>query len=138
MARRSPKKAEMIEGAAQLYQDIAQSMVQAIPEDWSSAKFEAIFFDNASVFEAEYTRKDGKVRDFLPLSSGPDALERLRELFKEAGKQLWGQVCFELRPNGQFNITFGYDNCDANGDTIFDEDQEVERSEARRRRLTQP
>jgi hypothetical protein len=129
----------MIDGIEQLYQEIAEAMLATIPEEWSSAKYEAIFFASAFVFEAEYTRAvDGKARSFLPLSSGDAALRQLRQLFKDAGKPLWGRVCFALSPDGATNVAWGYDQCDANGDAIFDEDAEFERADARRRRLTQP
>jgi len=128
----------MIEGIEQLYQEIAQAMIATLFEEWSSAKFEAIFYPTSSVFEAEYIRSvDGKARSFAPLDSGIEAIEQVRQLFQDAGRPLWGRASFELLPNGQFSMTFGYDGCDADGNAIFDEDQEVEREGARRRRLTQ-
>jgi hypothetical protein len=128
----------MIEGIEPLYLEIAQSMVDAIPEEWSSARFEAIFFSGSSIYEAEYTRRsDGVVLSFQPTSAGSRALRQLRKKFKEAGKRLWGQARFELRPDGKFNMQWGYENCDDNGDTRFDEEAELQRSEQRRLRLTQ-
>ena len=55
----------MLPGLEPLFQEIADSMVAAIPEEWSTARVEAIYFSDSSVYEAEYTRKaDGVPRDF--------------------------------------------------------------------------
>lgn len=129
----------MIEGDVAIYTRIAQSMSEAIPEEWSSAKIEAIFYSDSITFEAEYIRRaDGKVRSFATTLDGDRAFRELRKLFKSSGRQVWGRACFELQPDGKFNLKWGYDNCDENGDTVFDEEQELRRWEERRQRLTQP
>jgi hypothetical protein len=126
----------MIEGIETFYQQIAESMADAIPEDWSSAKFEALFYPNSSTYEAEYTRKvDGVARGFQPTDNGGRAFRQLRKKFKEAGKPLWGKACFELHSDGKFNMKWGYENCNENGDTIFNEEEELRRHEERRKRL---
>lgn len=128
----------MLEGVEGCYDQLADSMTQAIPEEWTSASFEAIFFPNSSIYEAEYVRKeDGKARGFQPADSGDRAFRQLRKLFKVAGKPVWGKARFELQPDGTFNMHWGYDNCDTNGDTVFDEDKELKRREERRARLSQ-
>jgi hypothetical protein len=77
----------VIEGDAAIYAQIAQSMCEAIPEEWSSAKFEATFYSDSSTYEAEYTRKlDGKARGFQPTSAGSRAFRELRKLFKASGQ----------------------------------------------------
>jgi hypothetical protein len=127
----------MIEGLELFYQQIAESMLEAIPEEWSTATFEATFFSDSSRYEAEYTRAtDGLARGFQPTDTGCRAFRHLRKKFKEAGKQVWGQACFELLPNGKFNMKWGYDNCDENGDTLFDGDEEVKRAADRHERLS--
>ena len=63
----------MIEGIEALYQQIADSIVEAIPESWSTAKVEAIFFADSITFEAEYTRKGGGVVSFSSWHSGRQA-----------------------------------------------------------------
>lgn len=127
----------MIEGIEAFYQRIAESMTEAIPEPWSAARFDAIFYPNSSIYEAEYVRlADGKIRDVLPTNDGDRAFRELRKLFKQAGQRVWGQASFELRPDGTFNMRWGYENCDANGNTRFDEDEELRRHEKRRLRLT--
>lgn len=128
----------MIEGIEAFYERLAQAVHDSLPEEWSAALYEATFFPDGSVYEAEYTRKlDGKARGFLPSSGGARTFRQLRKAFEDAGKPLWGKARFELWPDGTFKLHFDYENCDANGDALFDEDKEVERSEARHKRLTQ-
>lgn len=127
----------MIEDVEALYQQIAESMIEAIPEEWSSASFEAIFFPDGSVYEAEYTRtSDDKARGFQPTSSGSRAFRQLRNKFKEAEKPLWGKARFELRPDGTFGMKWDYDDCDDDGYARFDEEAELRRSEERHQRLS--
>jgi hypothetical protein len=127
----------MIEGIEPLYQRIADSMTAALPEGWATAKYEAIFYPGASAYDAEYVRQvDGVARGFAPTKDGPRAFRELRALFRQAGRPVWGRASFELRPDGTFKVQWGYDDCDANGDCRFDEDEEVRRLEARRYRLS--
>jgi hypothetical protein len=101
----------MIDGIETFYQRIAESMIEAIPEEWSSAVFEAIFFPEGSTYEAEYVRKaDGKARSFSPADDGDKAFRQLRKKFKDAGKPLWGKARFEMRPDGTFNMNWVYDD----------------------------
>ena len=129
----------MIEGIELFYQQIADSIQEAVPEDWSIAKMEAIFYPDSITYLGEYERQaDGKSRSFGTTRSGERAFRELRKKFKEAGKQLWGQAVFEIRSDGKFNMKWGYENCDENGNTVFDEDEYLKRSEERRKRLTVP
>jgi hypothetical protein len=127
----------MIDGIEQYYREIAESMSSAIPEEFSTAKFEAIFYEGSSHYEAEYRRKsDGVARAFQPADGGDRAFRQLRKKFKEAGKPVWGQATFELQSDGRFNMKWGYENCDENGNTRFDEEKELRRSQENFQRLT--
>lgn len=128
----------MIEGIERFYQQIADSIQDAIPEEWDAAKMEAIFFPGSSTYFGEYVRKaDGKARDFPTSPAAESAFREIRRGFKKAGKKAWGQATFELYPDGRFNMAWGYENCNENGDTRFDEKEEMRRHEARRKRLTE-
>ena len=87
----------MIPGIELLYRQIAESMQDAIPEEWATAKFEAIFYSDGSTYEAEYTRKgDGLARGFQPANAGARAFRHIREQFKEAGEPLWGSSVLRI------------------------------------------
>jgi len=125
----------MIEGIEGLYQQIADSIVEAIHEPWSVAKVEAIFYPDSITFEAEYVRQAGGLASFATTLGGDRAFRELRKKFKEAGQPVWGQACFELRADGSFDMKWGYDNCDDNGDTIFDEVEWSRRHDERHKRI---
>jgi hypothetical protein len=126
----------MIDGIEAFYQRIADSMTAELPEGWSTARIDAVFFPRSSRYEAEYVRQpDGLSRSFSPTLDGGKAFREIRKALKAAGKDLWGRASFELRPDGTFNMRWGYDDCDANGDALFDEEQERRRA-AERHRLT--
>lgn len=127
----------MIEGIEPYFQRIANSLTETLPKGWTVAYFEAIFYPASSVYEAEYIRKDGVARSVEVTRDGPRAFRELRALFKKAGRSLWGRARFELRPDGTFNMTWGYEDCDADGNCHFDEDAEVRREEERHNRLTE-
>jgi|SRR5271157_3578627 len=127
----------MIDGIEAIYQQIAESIQEAIAEEWSTAMMEAIFYNNSSTYFGEYTRKaDGKLRDFGTTRSGERAFREARRRFRDAGNKPWGRATFELFPDGKFIMKLGYDGCDENGDTVFDEVEELRRHEERRNRLT--
>lgn len=127
----------MIEGIETYYEQIGHSIQEMIPEAWTTARMDVIFYSDGSSYEGEYTRQaDGKARAFGTTLIGERAFRELRKMFKDAGKPLWGQATFELHADGKFKMTWGYDNCDENGDTIFNEEEELKRVEERHKRLT--
>jgi len=127
----------MVDGIEQYYHQIAESMLAAIPDEFTTARFDAIFHAGSSTYEAEYLRKsDGVARGFQPADEGDRAFRQLRKKFKEAGMPVWGQATFELHSDGKFNMKWGYENCDENGNTRFNEDEEVKRRVERHKRLS--
>lgn len=125
----------MIPGIEAFYQRIAESIQNAIGEDWASAKMDAIFFEDSITFFGEYTTPDGRLKDFGTTRDGQRAFRELRQKFADARKPLWGQATFEMTAEGKFKMNWGYENCDENGDTIFDEEKEHQREDERRKRL---
>jgi hypothetical protein len=125
----------MIPGIEPLYQRIAESIQGAISEDWSTAKMDAVFYSDSITYLGEYVTPCGVLKDFGTSRDGQRAFRELRQKFADAGKPLWGQACFELNANGKFDLKLGYINCDENGDTIFDELEERQRLEERRKRI---
>ena len=127
----------MIEGIERINQQIAESIQEAIPEEWDTAKMEVIFFPGSSTYLGEYTRKaDGKARGFATTRSGERAFRELRKKFREAGKPVWGKACFQIQSSGKFNLQFGYEDCDENGNVLFNEEEELRKAEERHKRLT--
>jgi len=128
---------EMIEGLEPLYQRIAESIEEAISDEWATAQMEAIFFRDGIDYLGEYIRKtDGVARGYPTSPNGESAFRELRECFEKSGQPLWGRACFELNADGNFNMKWDYDNCDENGYFRSDEEVESQKREERYRRLT--
>jgi hypothetical protein len=126
----------MIPGIEPLYQRIASAMKAAIPEEWTTAEFHAMFYSDGSTYEAEYVRKaDGRAISFQPEGDGDRAIRELRRSFRQAGQPVWGQVRFFLRVDSSFDAKWDYEGCNDKGDLNFDEEAELLRHEERRLRL---
>lgn len=121
-----------------MYARIAQGISSKIPEPWVSAQIEAVFYDGTRDYYAEYLSEAGKVRSFRMDLEPPRTLRELRQKFKDSGQPVWGQMRFELLPSGKFNLHWGYENCDANGDTIFIAEEWHKREDSHRHRVTRP
>lgn len=130
----------MIDGIEEFYRRIAQSICSAISDEWSSVRYEAIFFPEMSQYEGEYIRgADGKLRGITDdMSDAERAFRQLRKSFQEAGKPLWGRAVFEVFPDGKFHMHWGYDNCDEQGYTIFNEEIWSQQHDERIKRLSAP
>jgi hypothetical protein len=126
----------MIEGIETIYQRIADAVVKQLPEDGMSARVDAVFFSDSSDYIGEYALSSGRSVDFEITMEVTRAFKELRRKFKEAGKPLWGQASFELQSDGKFTMKWGYDNCDENGNTNWDEQEWHRRQEERRNRLS--
>jgi hypothetical protein len=126
----------MIEGIEELYQIIADKTAEAIPPPWTLARIEAVFFSDSIDFFGEYWPAQGNPRSLKVVRDVTRAFESARQKFKEAGQKAWGQATFELHSDGKFNMKWGYENCDENGDTIWNADEWQRHQDERRKRLT--
>lgn len=127
----------MIEGIEEIYQRIAGALVDVLPDKWRVARIQAVFFPESSEYHGEYVTESGEEQDCEVTMEASRAFRDLRRKFKDAGQPLWGQAHFELFPTGKFNMKWGYENCDKNGDTIWNEDEWHRQLEERRNRLSQ-
>lgn len=125
----------MMEEVEEIYPQIGQAIVDAIPGDWLTASVEATFFPNYLRLFGEYVLPSG---ESTSLDVGDDlgrAFAELRKRFKKTGQPVWGQAVFNLSADGKFKLLWGYDNCDVHGDTIFSEEMTQLRISQRIERL---
>jgi hypothetical protein len=81
----------------------------------------AVFFPEHDFYSAEYVATVGTEPMSLKTQGrGRDAFDEIRELFKAAGKPLWGRAWFELHSDGKFKMDWSYDDYDADGFARFD------------------
>lgn len=126
----------MIDGIEAIYQRIADALVARLPDDWKSARVDAVFFSDSSDYMGEYVSSSARSVDFEITMEVTRAFKELRRKFKESGKPVWGQASLELQSDGQFNMKLGYDNCDENGNMIWNEQEWYRHLEERRNRLS--
>ncbi|MGL4462888.1 MAG: immunity protein YezG family protein [Planctomycetia bacterium] len=125
----------MIEGADKFYQQIADEIALSISEPWVLAKIEAVFHPGNSEYLGDYFLPSGQAMGFEVTLPAIRAFRELRRKFKGSGQSVWGQATFELEASGKFKMAWGYENCDENGDTIWNEDEWKRRHQERERRL---
>lgn len=126
----------MIEGVEDAIQRIADGAVEAVPCPWTSASIGAIFYADNSDYMGDFVTPEGGVGGFVLSMEMILAFGEIRDRLREAGKPVWGQARMELTPDGKFSLKWGYENCDADGNTIWDADAWTRRQEERQNRLT--
>lgn len=126
----------MVPGIEAFYELVANEMVKNIPSPWRQSRIDAIFYPENSEYHGEYVSQSGKDRSFFVSDKVTRAIRDLRMRFKAAGQRVWGQLTFLLNPDGSFNVKWGYDSCDENGDTIWDPEEWSRQDKARSERLT--
>ncbi len=127
----------MVDGVEPLYRKVAESITGKIRDPWSTAWVDAIFYPDQIFFSCEYVSNAGdKHKSVATDIEGERAFRKIRELFRLAGKPLWGRARFELHADGKFKMDFDYDDCDESGFARFDEEKELQRMREMRERLT--
>ena len=93
----------------QLYQNIANGIVQSIDEKWSSAWITVEVVDNnVFKFRSFYSSVDDKT---VSIKTHPLVRNSFMEIWKEIRKDdsnPWTHARFDLQPDGNFAINFDY------------------------------
>ncbi len=127
----------MIVEIEEFYRKIADEIAISIPDDWTSSSCEVTFYSDSIEYYGIYTNVDGVLDSFSVSRELSKTFKELRRKFKEVGQPVWGQATFELLADGKFNMKWGYENCDVNGNTIYNSEEWLRRQEERRLRLNQ-
>lgn len=102
----------MFPGIDQLYQQIADRLVDSLPPDWSEAWVSAAVQDDHAKADYDYRNQRGQESWFDPgFGVNGDiagALIRMRRLMIDAGQPAWSRVRFTLQRSGKFHIDFDY------------------------------
>ncbi len=116
---------------------LANSIQEALNSEWISARIDAVFYPETSHYYGEYVPQVGaSPRGFGPTLEAQEILRDMRDACHASGQPVWGQATFTLWLSGKFSLTFGYANCDENGDTRFNEEEFLEFKRQRFDRLT--
>lgn len=113
-----------IKGIEPLYQQIADSMEESIPEEWSTAWMYAIVYSSHYLYLAEYmTPSSTTPKSYATGRAARRGIESMREEFSRSGKPLWCQAVFVLQSDGKFNLKWGYD-CGGDGFARWDDSED--------------
>lgn len=105
----------MVEGDDSIYREIGQSLSGVLPTGWQSVKVCSVFCSESSTYVGNYASERSSQSDFAVPHDVSRAIRKLRRLFQEASKPLWGGMRFSMDNAGKFTVHFHYEECDADG-----------------------
>src|SRR5215208_1670959 len=92
-----------------IYQEIADSIVESISDNWSKAIVTAEIEDDHGTLQCEYQKTSrSSFVSFDCEYKMYKAFKELRAVFQEEGKQPWSKAEFTLKSDGTFNLSFEY------------------------------
>jgi len=92
-----------------IYQEIANGIVDAIDDDWTRAIVTAEIEEDNGALTGEYQKTPGGPS--LDFSCGYEmykSFKELRSAFSEEDKKPWYKAIFTLEKDGTFNLDFEY------------------------------
>ena len=93
-----------------IYLSIAQSIVDSIDEKWILAKIDVELVEDSAEFDCIYVKPDSKAEvDFEVDYQMYKDFKALHQITTEGNANLWNKALFTLKPNGDFNIDFQWD-----------------------------
>jgi hypothetical protein len=94
----------------EIYLSIAQAVVDSIQESWDLVKIEVEYVDDTAEFDCTYVRSDSEEEvDFDVEYQMYKDFKVLHEITTEGNSNLWNRALFSLKPSGDFNIDFKWD-----------------------------
>ena len=101
----------------EVYESIAQNIVNSISSDWKNSNLEVELYDDAAEFDATFETGTGEVEDFsFDIGQAYDDFEELYAIMTEENDHhKWNRAKFKLTPDGKFSIDFDWDQ------ELFDE-----------------
>ncbi|WP_289063039.1 hypothetical protein [uncultured Zobellia sp.] len=100
-----------MESVSEIYTFIGQKIMDSIPEDWTSAKLNIESVGNHVKSHGIYidiTSEQKNLAVKLGFQGAKNIL-RLKEIAAENDKNKWNKAVFSLKPDGDFNMEFIWD-----------------------------
>ncbi len=91
----------------EIYSSIADGIANSIKNDWETASIEIEWFGDAGDFSGNY-KVGVSVNYFEVDDSIFDDVEELHEITTENDSNKWNRAVFNLKPTGEFNIDFSW------------------------------
>lgn len=94
----------------EIYQKIAQDIVNAIDDEWKSAVMSVELLKGAANFKCRYLKGiNNEEQAFDPDPFSLDDFEELHDIMTAEGQHNWNRATFTLYSDGNFDIDFKYD-----------------------------
>lgn len=93
----------------ELYTEIALFLTKQVSQNWKECRVEVEYFGDSAEFDATYINSSDETID---LESGYKLFLLFRELHEittENDSNNWNRAVFSLKPTGEFNIDFSWD-----------------------------
>ena len=91
-----------------IYLSIARGMTESINVDWEQASIDIEWFGDAGDFSGQY--QNGESVSYFEVDDNIfDDVEELHEITTENDSNKWNRAVFNLKPTGEFNIEFSWD-----------------------------
>ena len=102
----------MAKSIEQIYQEIAVSIAQSVPQDRTTAWVSVeVTGDSVYTIKGWYLGEEGgETRAFRVDGSVSRLFAQLRSLLKREGASSWLRAKFTLARDGEFELEFGYDS----------------------------
>lgn len=113
-----------------IYERIATHLRARLPAEFTHACFDAIFYNGGSDWYISYFT-GGEERSYeLEVDDKDCELgNSLRQQWIDAGELPWGRIRIQFYPDDCYETELSYDDCDDEGNAIFDEAEADARSE---------
>ncbi len=93
----------------EIYEDIAQRIVDAIDEEWTEATIDFEYLGDSGEYKGRYITGASDEKDFKVGFKTYKDLKSLHAITTEGVSNHWNRAKFTLFPTGNFNIDFEWD-----------------------------
>ncbi len=94
----------------EVYESIAQYIIDAMPSDWSSSNLDVEFNGDSAEFDATFEKLSGDTEDFdVEYQVFKDFKEIYTIMTEEGDQHKWNRAKFKLTLDGKFSIDFDWD-----------------------------
>ncbi len=94
----------------EIYESIAQNIIDAIPNNWSSSSLNVEFNGDSAEFDATFETLTSETEDFdVEYQVFKDFKDLYAVMTEEGDYHKWNRAIFKLTPNGKFSIDFDWD-----------------------------
>ena len=93
-----------------IYKKIGQAILDSIEEDWTNAILNIEFIGSIGTNLIYFDKNNNEKSEWLESDENiEDEIEKLHQITTEGGNNKWNKAVFSLKPDGDFNMEFIWD-----------------------------